>query len=139
LKQSDLDNSNALTNHQHIKPEDRIMITNEQLMTEVREANMSYLMLAQHMLREDRDQAMYRLGLSEEVADMIAALTPGQLLKIANSNMLMCRFRFDDDVVWGLLLSHGKQKQANDAINANAIHAGILMASHSAKAERLAA
>jgi flagellar transcriptional activator FlhD len=112
------------------------MITNEQLMTEVREANMSYLMLAQHMLREDRDQAMYRLGLTEEVADMITALTPGQLLKIANSNMLMCRFRFDDDVVWSLLLSHGKSKQMNDGVNASAVHAGILMASHAAKAER---
>lgn len=115
------------------------MITNEQLMTEVREANMSYLMLAQHMLREDRDQAMYRLGLTEDVAEMIAALTPGQLLKIANSNMLMCRFRFDDDVVWDLLLSHGKARTANDGVNANAIHAGILMASHASKVERAVA
>jgi flagellar transcriptional activator FlhD len=115
------------------------MITNDQLMNEVREANMSYLMLAQHMLRDDRDQAMYRLGLAEEVADMIVALTPGQLLKISNSNMLMCRFRFDDDVVWSLLLSHGKARQVSDGINANAVHAGILMASHAAKAEMLSA
>ncbi len=114
------------------------MITNEQLMNEVREANMSYLMLAQHMLREDREQAMYRLGLHEEVADMITRLTPGQVLKIANSNMLMCRFRFDDDVVWSLLLSHGKTKTANDGVNASAIHAGILMASHATRVNALA-
>ncbi len=115
------------------------MITNEQLMTEVREANMSYLMLAQHMLRDDREQAMYRLGLHEEVADMITMLTPGQILKIANSNMLMCRFRFDDDVVWSLLLSHGQTQKTNDGINAHAIHAGILMASHACQANSIAA
>jgi flagellar transcriptional activator FlhD len=104
------------------------MITKEQLMQEVREANMSYLMLAQTMIREDKEQAMYRLGLSEDVADMISQLTLGQVLKIANSNMLMCRFRFDDDMVWNLLLSHGKDARANDGINAPAIHAGIVMA-----------
>ncbi|MFM7461932.1 MAG: flagellar transcriptional regulator FlhD, partial [Burkholderiales bacterium] len=74
------------------------MITNQQLMQEIQETNMSYLMLAQHMLRDDKEQAMYRLGLSEETAEMMAQLTPSQVLKIAASNMLMCRFRFDDDV-----------------------------------------
>ena len=50
----------------------------EQLLEEIREANMSYLMLAQHMIRADRPQALFRLGLSEEVASVISGLTPGQ-------------------------------------------------------------
>lgn len=94
----------------------------EQLSQEIREANLSYLLLAQQMLREDRAQAMYRLGVSEEVADMIESLTMAQLLKLAAQNMLMCRFRFDDEMVWGLLSSHSQ-----DGALPKAMHASILM------------
>ncbi len=104
------------------------MIGNAQLMQEIQETNMSYLMLAQHMLREDKEQAMFRLGLSTETAEMILQLTPGQILKIANSNMLMCRFRFDDDVVWSLLLSHSNRTPVAEQTEVSGIHAGILMA-----------
>ncbi len=100
----------------------------DQLLEEIREANLAYLMLAQHMIRADRAQALYRLGLSEEVAELIAGLTPGQLMKIASGNMLMCRFRFDDEVVWNLLTSGGKVE------GANGLHANILMAGKLAEA-----
>jgi flagellar transcriptional activator FlhD len=100
----------------------------EQLLEEIREANLAYLMLAQHMIREDRPQALYRLGLSEEVANLIGNLTPGQVMKIAAGNMLMCRFRFDDEIVWNLLTSSGKVGSAND------LHADILMAGRMAEA-----
>ncbi len=100
----------------------------EQLLEEIREANMSYLMLAQHMIRSDRPQALYRLGLSEEVASVISGLTPGQLLKVAGGNMLMCRFRFDDELVWNLLTTSGKVNNTND------LHASILMAGKLAEA-----
>jgi len=78
-------------------------------------------MLAQNMIRRDRAQALYRLGISNEVADIIDALTPGQLVKVAGSNLLMCRFRFDDKMVWDLITSHGTDVQAKRT------HAGILM------------
>ena len=80
----------------------------DQILAEIREANLSYLMLAQTLIRTDRDQALYRLGLSEDSAGMIAALTPAQMMKIASGNTLLCRMRCDDDLVWGLLTSHGK-------------------------------
>ena len=47
-------------------------MTSEQILAEIREANLSYLMLAQSLIRSDRDQALFRLGISEETADMIA-------------------------------------------------------------------
>ena len=80
----------------------------EQVLAEIREANLSYLMLAQSLIRGDREQALYRLGISEETAGMIAVLTPAQMMKIASGNTLLCRFRMDDDLVWSLLTSHGK-------------------------------
>ncbi|MFN4064845.1 MAG: flagellar transcriptional regulator FlhD, partial [Parazoarcus communis] len=38
---------------------------------EIRELNLAYLMLAQQMLRGDRETALFRLGLSKDVADFI--------------------------------------------------------------------
>jgi flagellar transcriptional activator FlhD len=100
---------------------------NEQLLQEVREVNLAYLVLAQHMIRADRAQALYRLGVSEEVAAIIDQLTPAQLMKIAASNQLILRFRFDDDVVWNLLTSHSRAKLAPGAAVAG-LHANIVMA-----------
>ena len=77
----------------------------EQLLDEIRDANLSYLVLAQHLIRQDRAEALFRLGISEEVADVLEGLSTAQILKIAASNLLMCRFRFDDAVVWNLLFS----------------------------------
>ena len=96
----------------------------EQVLAEIREANLSYLMLAQSLIRTDRDQALYRLGISEDSAALLVLLTPAQMMKIAASNTLLCRFRMDDDLVWSLLTNHGKS--ANDGTNR--LHASILMA-----------
>ena len=51
-------------------------------------------------LHADRAEALFRLGMSEEAADLIATLSPAQIMKIASGNMLLCRFRVDDDMVW---------------------------------------
>jgi flagellar transcriptional activator FlhD len=100
-------------------------MTADQILAEIREANLSYLMLAQSLIRSDRDQALYRLGISEDTASTLAKLTPAQMMKIAGGNTLLCRFRMDDEIVWNLLTSHGKGA-ANESVNR--LHASILMA-----------
>jgi flagellar transcriptional activator FlhD len=100
-------------------------MTADQILAEIREANLSYLMLAQSLIRSDREQSLYRLGVSEETANLIGALSPAQMMKIATGNTLLCRFRMDDDIVWSLLTSHGKSA-ANDGTSR--LHAAILMA-----------
>ncbi|MFN7836142.1 MAG: flagellar transcriptional regulator FlhD [Burkholderiaceae bacterium] len=95
------------------------------LLDEIRETNLSYMLLAQQLIREDRAEALFRLGVSEEIADIIAGLSTAQIVKIASSSMLMCRFRFDDEVVWNLLTSHTKDKAVSG------MHAAILMAGKS--------
>jgi flagellar transcriptional activator FlhD len=97
----------------------------DQILTEIREANLSYLMLAQSLVRVDREQALYRLGISEDTAAIITLLTPAQMMKIAAGNTLLCKFRMDDDLVWSLLTNHGKGA-ANDTTTR--LHASILMA-----------
>ena len=97
----------------------------EQILSEIREANLSYLMLAQSLIRADREQALFRLGVSEETAAILELLSPAQMLKIAAGNTLLCRMRVDDDLVWSLLTNHGKSA-ANDGVSR--LHASILMA-----------
>ena len=104
-----------------------ITAPNAQLLDEVREVNLAYLVLAQHMIRADKAQAMYRLGVSEEIADIVGQLTPAQLMRIASANQLICRFRFDDDVVWNLLTSHSKARATGTGTVAG-LHANIVMA-----------
>ena len=101
-------------------------MNSQQLLAEIRDANLTYLMLAQSLIRTDRCEALFRLGLSEDAADLIATLSSAQVLKIASSNMLLCRFRVNDDLVWNLLTNHGAGPAANEP--ASKLHASILMA-----------
>ena len=85
-------------------------MTTGETYNEIKELNLAYLMLAQQMIRADRDAAIFRLGVSEDIADLLARLTPGQVLKMAGSNMLLCRFRFDDRLLLGLLSNHERDR-----------------------------
>ena len=51
------------------------------LLADIREVNLSYLLLAQRMLRDDYAASMFRLGFSNEVADILMRLSPAQLVK----------------------------------------------------------
>ena len=99
---------------------------NEQLLNEIREANLSYLMLAQSMVREDRDTAIYRLGITEAVANIMEKLSGAQLVKMAASNMLLFRFRFDDSMIVDMLSDYGNGKLMAGT------HAAMLMAAQPA-------
>ena len=107
-------------------------MTDEQMATEIREANLTYLMLAQNLIRIDRAQAQFRLGMSEDAITLIAQLSPAQLLKVASTNALLCKFRVEDDAVWHLLTNHNLRKVDNDATAK--LHASILMAGRFAEA-----
>jgi flagellar transcriptional activator FlhD len=107
-------------------------MTDEQMTAEIREANLTYLMLAQNLIRKDKAEAVFRLGISEASADLLATLSPIQISKIASSTMLLCRFRMDDEVVWGLLTNHSARKVDNDATTR--LHASILMSGRFAEA-----
>ncbi|QDX83010.1 flagellar transcriptional regulator FlhD [Denitratisoma sp. DHT3] len=87
---------------------------------DIKEVNLAYLMLAQSMVRSDRESAIFRLGVSEEIADVLDRLTPGQILKMASSDMLLCSFRFEDSLLLNLLANHERERGVGH------IHAAIL-------------
>ena len=88
------------------------ILKNNGLLHEIREINLSYLMLAQQMVRESRAEAMLRLGVSHEIAELIAALTSAQLMKLAGANLLLCRFRFDDHMLLSALTHNVRHEDA---------------------------
>ena len=112
---------------------ERYEMTSEQMLTEIREANLTYLMLSQSLIRQDKAQALFRLGISEESADLIATLSPSQIMKLASNNMLLCRFRADDDMVWNLLTQHNLPARTANESTAR-LHANLLMSSRFAEA-----
>jgi flagellar transcriptional activator FlhD len=92
------------------------------MMAEIRDANLGYLMLAQQMIRSDKATAIFRLGISSEIADLIDGLNNAQILKLSGTNMMLARFRFDDGAVLGMLTNYNKDRTLSQS------HAAILMA-----------
>jgi flagellar transcriptional activator FlhD len=97
------------------------MNTND-MMAEIRDANLRYLMLAQQMIRSDKATAIFRLGISSEIADLLQGLNNAQILKLAGTNMMLARFRFDDGAILGMLTNYNKDRELAQS------HAAILMA-----------
>ena len=91
-------------------------------MAEIRDANLSYLMLAQQMIRSDKATAIFRLGIDKQIAELMEGLSNAQILKLAGSNMMLARFRFDDSAILGMLTNYNKDRMLAQS------HAAILMA-----------
>jgi flagellar transcriptional activator FlhD len=100
------------------------MNTND-MIAEIRDANLGYLMLAQQMIRADKATAIFRLGISSDIADMIEGMNNAQILKLAGTNMMLARFRFEDGTILGMLTNYNKDRGLAHS------HAAILMAGQS--------
>lgn len=71
-------------------------VSENSALSDIQEVNLSYLMLAQRLLRDNYAAGMYRLGLDADVADILLGLSPAQLVKLASTNTLICSFRLND-------------------------------------------
>lgn len=92
-----------------------------QLQEGIRDINLTYLMLAQQMIKEDKSSAIFRLGIGKDLIDIIANLTPPQIIKMAASNMMLCRFRFDEKLLLNMVTDYSKGRMMSQT------HAAILM------------
>jgi flagellar transcriptional activator FlhD len=99
-----------------------------EIMSEIKDANLNYLMLAQQLIRSDKATAIFRLGISKDIADLLEGLSNLQLVKLSSTNMMLARFRFDDSTILGMLTNYTKDRsQAH-------LHTAILMAGQAAEA-----
>lgn len=82
---------------------------------EIADLNLTYMLLAQKMLREDRAAAMLRLGISGEMADLLAGMSLGEVVKLATSNFVLCAFRLDELPVFRTVMQGAKERALQQA------------------------
>lgn len=85
-----------------------------QIHEEIKETNLSFMLIAQQMIKGDKAAAIKNFGMSEEMADLVAGLSPAQMLKMSASNMLLCCFRFDDSLLLNMLGDYKKDSSVSN-------------------------
>jgi flagellar transcriptional activator FlhD len=91
---------------------------------EIRDVNLAYLLLVQRLVRQDRPTAMIRLGLSGEMADLLGNLSLSQMVKLAASSFLLCRFRLGDHPALSALATHDEKDQTLKHAHASILLSG---------------
>lgn len=92
-----------------------------ELLKHIYDINLSYLLLAQRLIGQDKASAMFRLGINEEMAKALGELTLPQMVKLAETNQLVCQFRFDN----AQTITRLTQESRVDDLQQ--IHTGILL------------
>lgn len=87
----------------------------------VHDVNLSYLLLAQQMIREDPCSAGFRLGLDDQTMAHLASLSLAQIMKLSSSSQFICRLRIDSESVMSCITKDSRI----DAVQH--IHTGIIL------------
>jgi flagellar transcriptional activator FlhD len=96
---------------------------------EIADLNLTYMLLAQKLLRADKAAAMLRLGISNEMADLLVSMSLAETLKLAASNFVLCAFRLDEIPIVQNVMRGERQSSLQQA------HLSILLAgAHPARA-----
>ena len=92
-----------------------------ELLKHIYDINLSYLLLAQRLISQDKASAMFRLGVNEEMANTLGELTLPQMVKLAETNQVICQFRFDNHQTITRLTQESRVDDLQQ------IHTGILL------------
>ncbi|WP_110656234.1 flagellar transcriptional regulator FlhD [Salinicola halimionae] len=93
------------------------------LLDDIQDLNLSYLLLVQRLLNEDRESAMFRLDMNADLADTIIRLSIKQLTQLSRANQLLCNLRFTDAEQLNLLI-HNPRAQGLEQTHASLLMAG---------------
>ncbi|WP_342323940.1 flagellar transcriptional regulator FlhD [Kosakonia sp. BYX6] len=96
----------------------------DEQMQSIQDLNLSYLLLAQRLIREDKIAAGFRLGLNETTLETLNHLSLPQLIKLSSTGQLISRLRIDDEVVINCLTKDSRI----DALQR--LHTGIILSSN---------
>jgi flagellar transcriptional activator FlhD len=90
----------------------------KQLHEEILATNLSYMGLVQKMIRADKSAAISSLGVSDEMADLVSGLSPAQLVKMSGTNLMLCSFRFEEDLLFDMITDHKVSRMVKPALPA---------------------
>ena len=94
------------------------MNTDSGELAEIQSLNAAYLRLIQRMLREGDPDERSQLGMSSEVAAVLVQMTETQIVRLSSTNLLLCRFRFEDKVLLSALADKGIMEKYRDVMHA---------------------
>jgi Flagellar transcriptional activator (FlhD). len=92
-----------------------------ELLKHIYDINLSYLLLAQRLISQDKASAMFRLGINEDMASTLGELSLPQMVKLAETNQLICQFRFDNHQTINRLTQESRVDDLQQ------VHTGILL------------
>lgn len=92
-----------------------------ELLQSIHDINLSYLLLAQQLIRDDKFTSGFRLGLEDSTIEMLKDLSLPKLIKLSTSGQLICRLRLDNEAVINCLTKDSRI----DALQR--IHTGIIL------------
>ncbi|WP_348766627.1 flagellar transcriptional regulator FlhD [uncultured Salinisphaera sp.] len=95
----------------------------DHLLDDVRDLNLSYLILMQRLINTDRELAMFRLKIDEDMADLLSQIPVADLAKLARCNQLLCHFSLDSAEQLFALVNAPRDDDMRR------LHAGILLSS----------
>ncbi|HCR1907829.1 TPA: flagellar transcriptional regulator FlhD [Enterobacter kobei] len=87
----------------------------------INDLNLSYLLLAQSLIKQDKNAASFRLGLPESLIDLLKSLSVSQLIKLASTNQLICQLRINSEAIINCLTKDSRI----DALQR--VHTGIIL------------
>lgn len=96
---------------------------------EIRQLNISYMLLVQKLITADPSMAEQMLNIDKETADVLAAASCEDMATLSQSNQLLCQFALNDSKKIQSILRAG----ADDGLRG--LHASIVMDSRSDSTE----
>jgi flagellar transcriptional activator FlhD len=92
------------------------------MLAEVKNVNLSYLLLAQRLLRKDKAIGMSSMSISGKLADAILNLTIEQAERLAASSQLLCRLRLNDQIILSAISDKGSiAKTLSSLVSSDAV------------------
>ncbi len=104
-------------------------VNTEHLLEDIREVNLSYLLLMQRLISSDREMAMFRLKIDEQTADLLETIPVPELARLARCNQLLCHFSVGNADQLHALINSAKDDRMRQ------IHAAILLGGHEHRKE----
>ncbi|WP_312758731.1 flagellar transcriptional regulator FlhD [Pantoea brenneri] len=86
--------------------------------------NLSYLLLAQHLIQQDACTAAFFLGINEELINLLKNLPLPELLRLASVDRLICQLRIESEAVLNTITKSSRLEALQG------IHAGIILSTH---------
>jgi flagellar transcriptional activator FlhD len=87
------------------------------LIAAIHEANLDYLISAKKLVAEDKAEAIKRLGITEETAEILDCLSLLQVIHLAETNTLLSQVAFNDHVIGQVLTGKKLRLQAHHSVD----------------------